>query len=343
MTRITTYLTLLLLFFITSIIAQNKNFEANIKNLAVQIDEVVKTEKALLKEEIKTIEKQYNNEKISYEEAEKQKKTAAKLHANKIKNKISSIEEQVHSLVQGKVDTKVKEIDNNKYKMLNLSFSRDSIYNNKRTYSTSFVAFGLNNLINDGDFATLQDSEFEFGASHFFEFGLNFKTRLLKKSGLLYANYGLSLRYNNLRPKDKQYFVTNNEETLLQDHALDLKSSRFKNVQLVLPVMFELDFSKPRVENDKTVYHRNRNFRIGFGGFGGFNLKTKQILRYDLDGKKVRDKEKGDFNVNNFVYGVQGLIGYRDTSFYVKYDLQNLFTDSFKNQKNISFGVRFEL
>jgi len=343
MIRLITYTILATLLAITSITAQENTFESKIKSLSTQLDEVIKTEKNLLKKEIKSIEKQYNNDEITFDEAKKLKSKATRLHANNISSKTLEVENKVHNLVQGKVDTIVKAVETNKYKKFDFNFSKDSIYNNNRTYSTSFVAFGLNNIVKDGNLNSIQDSDFEFGQSHFFEFGLNFKTRLLKNSGLLYANYGLSMRYNNLRTKDKQYFVTDNDNTVLQDHALDLKSSRFKNVQLVLPVMFELDFSKPREEDGKTVYHRNRSFRLGFGGFGGFNLKTKQILRYDLNGKNNRDKEKGDFNVNNFVYGIQGLIGYRDTSFYVKYDMQDLFTNSFKDQKNVSFGVRFEL
>ena len=348
MIKTITYIALSLVLFVTNVHAQEKTFEEKMENLSSQIDNVIVSEKALLKKEIKAIEKQYNSDKITYEEAEKQKKVATKLHADAIKTKIESIEKQVHSLVQGKVDDKVKEVDSKKSKSkkdIYFGVRFDSILKqkkNKRTYSYFVLAFGFNNLIKDGDINSMQDSDFEFAGSRFAELGLNYKTRLLKNSGLAYLNYGLSLRYNGLRAKNNQYLVVNGDQTVLQTHTEDLKKSKFRNTQLVVPLFLEFDLSKPKVENGKTIYRRNRTWRFGFGGFGGINLKSKQILKYKLDGKKVRTKIKGDYNVNRFVYGVQGLVGYKDTSFYVKYDLQDLFADSFENQKNLSFGVRFD-
>ncbi|PIX05710.1 MAG: hypothetical protein COZ76_12745, partial [Flavobacteriales bacterium CG_4_8_14_3_um_filter_35_10] len=51
---------------------------------------------------------------------------------------------------------------------------------------------------------------------------------------------------------------------------------------------------------------------------------------------------KGDFNVNNFLYGLNGFVGYRDTSLFFRYHLNNLFKDNLIEQKNIEFGLRFE-
>lgn len=351
MTKIITYITIIFLLTVSSIFAQEKlTFEQKIKSLSVQMDSVVEAEKILLKKEIKAIEKEYNIDKITFEEAETQKKEIAKLHANNIKNKIAKIEIQVHHLVQGKVTSKIKKVEDeqeNDKDVWTIKIKKDSKINwqrkDKRTHFYLVFALGLNNLIKNGDINSINNSDFKFGTSRFYEVGLNYKTRLLENSGLMYVNYGLSLRYNNLRAKNNQYLVVNGNETNLVTHTMDLTHSRLKNVQLVVPVFLEFDFSKPKIKKDKTVFRRNRSFRLGVGAFGGVNLKTKQYLEFNENGIDKETEVKGDFNVNNFVYGMQGLVGYKDLSLYVKYDMQDIFSNSFKNQKNISMGLRFDL
>ena len=150
--------------------------------------------------------------------------------------------------------------------------------------------------------------------------------------------------YNTLRPKRNQFFVANENTALLQTHFVDLDKSKFKNVQLVVPVFLELDFSKPKLsdKDNKVRYRTNRSLRIGAGGFVGLNIKTKQILKYYENDIKFKDIQKGDFNVNNFVYGLSAFIGHKDTSFYVKYNLNELFNNAIIEQNNISFGLRFD-
>ena len=71
-------------------------------------------------------------------------------------------------------------------------------------------------------------------------------------------------------------------------------------------------------------------------------IKTKQILKYEIDDTKVKDKQKGDFNMSNYIYGLSAYIGYRQTSIYVKYDLNPVFKNNAVDQNNISLGVRFD-
>lgn len=341
---ITTFAFAFVLFVSTIYAQETPTFEQKMKTLSTQIDVVVATEKKLLKQEIKAIEKEYNQDKITFEEAKAQKEKATQLHANNIKQETEKIEEKIHDLVQGKVNVKVKEVDS-RSRTFTFDWNtirKDSVYKYKRTFSGLVVAFGFNNLIKDGDLNTINDSDFKFSNSRFLELGRNYKTRIFKNNSLFYVNYGMSLRYNTLIAKDNKYLVINGNQTNLETFNLDLKKSKFRNLQFVVPVSFELDFSKPKQEENRIYYRRNNSWRIAFGGFAGINLKSKQILKYKEDGRLVRQKIKKDYNVNRFVYGVQGQIGYENTSFYVKYDLQDTFTHSFTGQKNISFGVRFD-
>jgi len=78
-------------------------------------------------------------------------------------------------------------------------------------------------------------------------------------------------------------------------------------------------------------------------GYTGFRLKSKQFQLFDDgNGHDVTMKEKGDFNVNNFIYGVSGYLGYNQMSLYLKYDLNPMFKNNTVKQKNISLGIRFD-
>ncbi len=346
MTRILTYTIIVLLTMIQSLFAQD-TLEQKTKEIARKIDSITTNERMLLKKEIRKLEKDYQMDRLTEEQVEKLKKEAVTKHAKIIKQEIDKLENELYSVIQNRVDDKLK---GNKIKknsdgtyILQIKTRKKNITESQRTFSDFVFAFGFNNVVLNSDINTIQDSPYKFGASSFMEIGKNYKTRIFKENSIFYVDYGLSVRYNNLILKDNKYFVTNGNDTNLETFPYELKKSKFKNVQLVIPLYLEMDLSKSKIKDGKKIFKRNKSFRIGFGGFGGVNLKSKQILKYELEGKKVRDKRKGDYNITQFVYGLNGFIGYKNTSFYVKYDANDLFHNNFKNQHNISFGVRFDL
>ena len=82
---------------------------------------------------------------------------------------------------------------------------------------------------------------------------------------------------------------------------------------------------------------------MGIGGYAGINVKSKQILRYEIDDHNVKERTKGDYNVNDFVYGLSAYVGYGEVSLYIKYDLNPIFRNNAVDQNNISLGIRFDL
>ncbi len=343
-------LIIFLLFCLLNIQAQEKSFEEKVQLLSNQIEKITTEERSVLKNEIKEINKRLKMTEISETEAQQLKKKAAAKSAQNIQNRVSAIEKQLLGLVQNKVDNEIFQEDNRRrFSIGNYDINYTKEFKkykriDRRTKSNTVFAFGLNNLVTDKAFGSIDNEEFELWNSRFFEWGINYKTRVFKEHSHLYVDYGFSVLYNTLRVKQNKYFVVDGNTTVMQTHAIDLKKSKFKNVQLVFPMYLELDFSKPKVddENGKKRYRTNRGVRIGVGGFVGVNLKTKQILKYKQDGKRTRDVQKGDFKVNNFVYGLSAFIGHKDTSFYVKYNLNELFKNASSEQNNISFGVRFD-
>lgn len=222
--------------------------------------------------------------------------------------------------------------------------SKSNIMHQNYTETGILFAFGINNLIENNNFNSLNDEDFALWESRFYEWGINRKSVLSKKSDWLSLRYGFSFMYNNLRATGNRYFVKNGDQTDLIVHPNELKVSRFRNLNLVFPLHFEFDTSRNKViQTDEATYYKNSaGIRIGIGSYAGLNLNTKQFTEYfDAEGKRDLE-EKNNFNTNKFIYGSSGYVGYKWFSIYMKYDINPLFKNNPIQQNNISMGIRFD-
>lgn len=345
MRNFTIYLAVLACLFFNSMRAQ-QTFEDRAKAISEKIEAITAEEKASLKTAVEAINNQLVEGEISREEADSRKRKLAEASAIAIESKVALAEEELKALVQDKVDGKIRESDS-KETFSKISWQwrtkRDSIrkYRSERRTTTQFVfAAGLNNVMANDQVA---NSDYRYWGSHFYEWGFTYNSRLSKNHNLLHLKYGLSLMYNNLRPTNNRVFEDAGQETALVVSPINLRDSRFRNVNLVVPVHLEFDFSKNRYVDGDRIFRTHRVFRMGIGGFAGLNVKSKQVLKYEVDGEKTRQITKGDFNVNDFVYGVSSYIGYKETSIYLKYDLNPIFRNNAVKENNISLGLRFDL
>lgn len=350
MRNLTIYLAVTACLLVTKMAAQ-ETFDERVRDIAKKIELVTKEEKALLKKEVDEVNKEVEAGKLTYKEGDAKKLQLAEIRSNNIETKVAQYELELKDIVQKKVDGKIKDPDTlRRFRFVWRTDSwkkdvrkRDSIQritSESRTTSQFVFAAGINNLVTDGAVA---NSDFRYAGSHFYEWGTAWNTRLAKNNNLLHLKYGISVMYNNLRATDNRLFVDNGNTTDLETSPVNMEDSRFRNVNLVVPVHLEFDFTPKREHDGKQIFKTHKTFRFGIGGYAGVNVKSKQIIKYDLDGYKSREVTKGNFNVNDFVYGVSTYIGYKETSIYLKYDLNPLFKDNAIDQNNISLGVRFDL
>jgi len=338
------YLVVFVCLFANQIKAQ-ETFEGKAKEIASRIENIVKEEKKELKAEVEAVNDELNQGKLTNEQAEEKKKALAEARAKIIEEKVTKLEEELHVLVQEKVDGKIKSIDTSQ--TITIHFSKDYFAHHKkcssgekRTTSQFVFAFGVNNLVTDMQVA---NSDFKYWKSHFYEWGVTGNTRILKDDNLLHFKYGMSLMYNNLRPTDDRYFVKNGLQTDLVTSTVHLEESRFRNVYIMVPLHLEFDFTKKEIRDDVNYFRTHKSVRVGLGGYAGFRVKSKQILCFDdAVGNDVEQKTKGSYNVNDFNYGLSTYVGYKATSLYLKYDLQPLFEKNTVDQNNISLGLRFD-
>jgi hypothetical protein len=358
MKNFTLYLAVAACLMASKLSAQ-ETFEVRAKAIGDKIENITKEEKDALKAELESVNKDLETGTITKDQAAEKKMKLAEARSKNIETRVSEAQEELKDLVKQKVDGKFNS-DNQimiKGKNYDVTFTtldstyidvkgikRNYIYkkkirNKKRTTSQFVFAAGVNNIVTDGSVA---NSDYRYWGSHFYEWGVTENTRLFKNDNLLHLKYGFSVMYNNLRPTDNRFFVVNGNQTNLETSSVNLKDSRFRNVFVTVPLHLEFDFTKAKIKEGKKLFTTHQSVRFGIGGYAGFRVKSKQKLCYEIDGNEFSSKEKGDFNVNDFIYGFSTYVGYKETSLYLKYDLNPMFKNNAVKQNNISLGVRFD-
>ncbi len=328
---------------------ETESFQKKLEVLEFKRAEVVTNEKETLKKEVIVINKKLEQGEISVEEAEKLKKEAAQLHALNIDDRLAIIENSISLLKRNNENQIDTSAENTKYSIeiggkegfLKIDDKRNRYKKDIKTYSNLVIAFGLNNTITEGE--NLNDSPYKVGGSRFFEIGWAWDTRVFKNTNAVRFKYGVSFQYNGLKPKDNMYFVEDESQTVLEEFPENLNKSKFRMTNLVFPIHFEFGPSKKIEKENSFRYSTNNKFKIGIGGYGGFNIGNLQKLKYKQDGDKVKEKSRKDYNTNNFVYGISAYVGKDDVSLYIKYDLNPIFKNATIDQNNISLGLRFDL
>ncbi|MCX2719152.1 hypothetical protein [Lentiprolixibacter aurantiacus] len=331
-----------------------ETYQEKVAKLEKQKEQITLQEKEALKEEVKTITTRLERGEITEEKARELKEEAARKRALNIEDRLAIIDNRIALLNRNKGEVlearkEISIIEDGVGLTINVGDEELKLFQNnskvpvydRRTYSDFVLAVGFNNALIDGQ--SLSDSPYKVGGSRFLEFGWNWRTRVFRNSNFLRFNYGFSFQFNGLKPKDNQYFVENGNQTELQEFAFELNKSKLRVDNLVFPVHFEFGPSKVKRTDQKIRYSIDNQFRFGIGGYGGFNIGVRQKLKYRIDGSRVKDKLKRDYNVNNLVYGLSAYAGVGGTLLYIKYDLNPIFEDAVVEQRNISLGLRFDL
>lgn len=328
---------------------QKEEVNEQILELRLDKDDVEIEEREALKVEVEVINQKLQEGKITATEAEKLKEEAAERRAKNIENRTAIIDNKI-DLLERNGTLEFNEAKGANTVTLNIGegefFKLDTEKRRKkydrRTVSDLVLAAGFNNALSEGQ--SISDSDYKLAGSRFFEIGWAWKTRVFKESNWLRVKYGFSFQFNGLKPTDNRYFVKDvNDQIVLVEHPESLDKSKFRMDNLVFPVHFEFGPSK-RVEKDETLrFSTEDKLKIGLGGYAGFGLGARQKLKYETEGRDVKEKLKGDYNTNDFIYGLSGYVGLGGAAVYAKYDLNPIFDNAAVDQHNFSLGLRFDI
>jgi len=182
--------------------------------------------------------------------------------------------------------------------------------------------------------------------SNYFEWGIGVRVPFNQYNNKWGIRYGLGFKYNGLATTQNQQFVLNGNETVTAPSVEDLKNNTayFRNTYITIPI--SLDFTT----TSKTYNAANRKFdnkggvNFGIGGYVGYNINSKQFLRYEnADGYKIHERQKGNWNVTDFQYGVTAYAGLDWIKLVFKYDLNPVFKNNPTDQNYWSLGLQLGL
>ena len=185
------------------------------------------------------------------------------------------------------------------------------------------IEFGINNFL-DEDFTLSREGDAAFmdlNTSRSTAVNLNFAQFSLGfGSSYIGAVTGLGIEFNNY------FFDNNNTIAEIEDQVVgvpldgeNLSKSKLTTTFLRIPIMLEGQF--PRTNRGRRVF-------FSAGIIGGFKLGSHTKVVFDNDGKD-KSKDKDDFNINPFRYGLTARLGYGCIAVYSDY----YFTPMFVREK----------
>lgn len=362
-----------------SISEQIENFTSiseKINELEKKKEEIRKQEKEKLKTEIEKINQNKEFQQLSKNSIDSLKMELAEKTAKNIDNQIAILENSIDYLERNleEIDALTQTSNNSKFSLSLGSWSLVEFSENndatksktkckKQTkwqpltsdnnhlvksyprYADGFLvlAVAFNNALPDG--GSLNDTGIRFGGSRTFEIGYARDFRVFEKTNWLRIKYGISFQFNGLKPEGNRVFVKDGNQTNIEEFDFNLRKNKFRMDNLIIPVHLQLGRSKANI-NEETgrVSFKEHNFKIGIGGFVGLNLLNIQNLRYTNDlGIRVRERQRDDFNTNNFLYGLSAYVGWGSFSVFAQYNLNPIFRNNPIDTNNFQIGIRVDL
>jgi hypothetical protein len=205
---------------------------------------------------------------------------------------------------------------------------------NKRSSSYLDIDLGLNTFVNvpknSGDSYDLKPI-----GSRYISLNHHVDLRIGGTKSPFYLLTGVGFAFNNFMLDKNRYVTDQDGVTVFNKELSEVRSfekSKLTTSSVNVPLMATLKFKNSRGK---------QSFKIGAGGFAGYRLGGHTKLKYQEDGKTQRDKERSSFNMEDFQYGVNFVIGYKKIELFGKYNLNDLFKDNRGPAMNVvSFGFR---
>ncbi|WP_420388022.1 outer membrane beta-barrel protein [Roseivirga sp.] len=214
----------------------------------------------------------------------------------------------------------------------NTNFGIDKYYPRRGTENFVNVYVGLNNWLEDGDLPN-SDELYSLIPINSWYLGLNFDnvTHVL---GPLFLDWGIGASMQDYAFENTRVEVIKQDDAIQFQELADITGRKSKINVSYLNVHFVPTFS----------FGRYRDFRVGFGVYGGYRISSNTKMKYDdASGDKQKDKVNDSFHINPFKYGFRAQIGWDFFDMFFNYDLTEFFDEDINAPRltPVTFGVIF--
>ncbi len=210
--------------------------------------------------------------------------------------------------------------------------------------------FGMNNYLEKGSFPDIDGELYTVKPWGSWMVGIN-SIHKFHLAGPLFLDWGKGVSWYNFKFENPDVRVLKGDHgVLFEPDAREFASVKSKitishiNMSFVPLLDFGQGLRKVKsysLEGMRFTQYHKRGFRIGAGPYAGYRIgsHTKYVYK---DDRKEREKDRGNFFLNSWRYGIRGQIGYKALDLFFNYDLSPLYVgkDSPELQP-FSFGIIF--
>lgn len=219
-------------------------------------------------------------------------------------------------------------------------------FRHRATHHSFNFDVGTNNFLEKGKFPDASGSQYAVRPWGSWYIGVNSIQRT-HVGGKLFIEWGVGASWYNFKFQDDATLITKDDNDV-QGTYFNKDTRDVSFIKSKLTVSYINASFVPMIDvggyNRKARFWNSHNsaFRFGVGPYAGYRIgsHTKQV--YKENGDREKDKNRDNFYLNNFRYGVRVQLGIRSTDFFFNYDLSELFATNKGPKLNaFSFGVIF--
>lgn len=330
----------------TSLYAQKFTFDLNDKNdekispivrdriseFTLVIRQIVQEEKGAMEKKIIAVDKELAEGKLTASEATARKEEIANVYSETINDRIQEVNFNLDDIIKQQVAFSIMNGDPVTPKTKQDVTKRYRIVNQINGYGS----FGYMAFTGKKDEELNQHEKFSSNLTA----GMIYERQLSLTSPLNFLT-GALFSWRTYRLDDDMRFNRDekgNIGVIKSEKSLD--KSKLRSAYFMVPVGFKYNFSKVKNITEDFAYRPQAKHYIAAYVYGGTLLSSNNIYK----GDGVRNKQRGNYNVNNFIYGAEVTIGLGLIDVFVRKDFNTYFKDNtFDNRKMIQFGINLGL
>jgi len=221
----------------------------------------------------------------------------------------------------------------------------DCDHDNKRVWHSMNFDFGINNYLENGAFPDYSGAQYTVRPWGSWYVGINsilhtdFGEKFFVEWGFGVSWYNFKFQDDRTRVNDTETGVTFTEDPRPFSFDKSKLEATYLNVSIIPMYSFGSSHHHSRWWDDK---HGHDSFRIGIGPYAGYRIESHSKQVYQQGGEKEVEKEKDNFYLNNFRYGLKLQMGTQGIEFFTAYDLNPLFAKGKGPDLHaITFGIVF--
>ena len=210
------------------------------------------------------------------------------------------------------------------------------------------IDLGMNNYLQNGKFPEETGAPYAVKpwGSWYVAFNSNHKFHI---TGPLFIEWGKGISWYNFKFDNEDIRINAENDTLMfiEDsrnvNAIKSKlTASYINMSLIPVIDFSRGFKQVKsysYESFRFTKYKKQGFRIGAGPYFGYRIGSHSKFVYKDDGRE-KEKDRDNFMLDNWRYGIRVQAGYKALDIFFNYDLNDLFLGKANPSLNaFSFGI----